>query len=151
MSILDQNYKKQTMIKYSVLDAFTGVSAFEKLGIVNFLISRTSQDPTNIKHAVDYAVKDRPSFGGFILSATLENDPVAVAIINRTGIKAGNAAKNMLVTFAVIEEMAKDEILIPFFEKLIEFCNGDLSVNLLSFVVILRPFGKMRFKYTRLF
>lgn len=117
------------MFKYTVFDAFTGISPFEKLGIIKFLESNSNQSKAELHQSVDYAVKDCPSFGGYILSVNNEKEPIGVAVINKTGIPSA-ACKNLLVQFAIAKPFQTTEFISDFFKRLIELTNKDLSLQL---------------------
>lgn len=116
-------------MNYTLFDAFTGISPFEKFGIIQFLEKNTGAAKANIQHAVDYAIKDCPSFGGFVLSVSENDTPVAVAVVNKTGM-GGYQSKNLLAYFAVAPTWQHPDILKSFFLRLLEVANGDLSFNL---------------------
>lgn len=117
------------MYNCTVYDAFTGISPFEKLGIIKFLESHSELSKDIIQQSIDYAVKDCPSFGGYILSVNLEKEPIAVAVINKTGIPK-LPSKNILVHFFIEPDWQNSEFVKFFFGKLVELTSGDLSVQI---------------------
>ena len=117
------------MYNCTIFDAFTGISPFEKLGVIKFLESNSKHPKEVIQQSVDYAVKDCPSFGGYILSVNFEKEPIAVAVINKSGIP-GYLSKNILVQFHIEKEWQNIEFVQYFFGKLIDLTNKDLSVQL---------------------
>ena len=117
------------MYDCTVYDAFTGISPFEKLGVIKFLESYSETPKEIIQQSVDYAVKDCPSFGGYILSVNLEKDPIAVAVINKTGIP-GLPSKNILVQFCIERDWRNAEFFEFFFGKLLELTNQELSIQI---------------------
>ncbi len=117
------------MSNYTVFDAFTGISPFEKLGVIKFLESHSNLPSELIQHSVDYAIKDCPSFGGYILAVFEERMPLAIAVINKTGISS-HQCKNQLVQFAIDEGSRNQEFTSTFFEKLVELTGGEISIQL---------------------
>ena len=117
------------MSNYTVFDAFTGISPFEKLGVIKFLESHSNLPSDLIQHSVDYAIKDCPSFGGYILAVFEDRLPLAVAVINKTGISS-HQCNNQLVQFAIDDEFRTQEFTSTFFEKLVELTNGEISIQL---------------------
>jgi len=119
------------MYNCTIYDAFTGISPFEKLGVIKFLESTSDHSKEVIQQSVDYAVKDCPSFGGYIFSVNFEKEPIAVAVINKSGIP-GFQSKNILVQFSIAESWQTIEFTKYFFGKLISLTNKDLSLQLLA-------------------
>ncbi len=117
------------MYNCTIFDAFTGISPFEKLGVIKFLESTSDHSKEVIQQSVDYAVKDCPSFGGYIFSVNFEKEPIAVAVINKSGIP-GFQSKNILVQFNIEESWQTIEFTKYFFGKLIALTNKDLSLQL---------------------
>lgn len=117
------------MYNCTVYDAFTGISPFEKLGVIKFLESHSTTSKDIFQQSIDYAVKDCPSFGGYILSVNLEKEPIAVAVINKTGIPK-LPSQNILVHFFIEPDWQSSEFVKFFFGKLIELTNGNLSLQI---------------------
>jgi len=117
------------MFTYTVFDAFTGISPFEKLGVIKFLESGSNQSKERLQESVDYAVKDCPSFGGYILSVNHEKEPIGVAVINKTGIPSAGC-KNLLVQFSIAPEFQTADFITHFFKRIVELTNKDISLQL---------------------
>lgn len=117
------------MFTYTVFDAFTGISPFEKLGVIKFLESSSNQSKEMLQQSVDYAVKDCPSFGGYILSVNSEKKPIGVAVINKTGIPSAGC-KNLLVQFSIAPEFQTTEFITHFFKRIVDLTNRDISLQL---------------------
>jgi len=117
------------MYNCTIFDAFTGISPFEKLGVIKFLESNSNISKEIIQQSVDYAVKDCPSFGGYIYSVNFDKEPIAVGVINKSGIP-GFQSKNILVQFSIAENWQTVEFTKYFFGKLIALTNKDLSLQL---------------------
>jgi len=70
-------------------DAYTGISFSKKNAIVQFLHKHLESSwvkETAILKAVEYATKEIPSFGGFVLTAEENEEIVAALIVNKTGL-----------------------------------------------------------------
>ena len=119
------------MYNCTIFDAFTGISPFEKLGVIKFLEATSNHSKEIVQQSVDYAVKDCPSFGGYIFSINFDKEPIAVAVINKSGIP-GFQSKNILVQFSIAENWKTIEFTKYFFGKLIELTNKDISLQLNS-------------------
>ncbi|MCB0663828.1 MAG: hypothetical protein KDC24_13865 [Saprospiraceae bacterium] len=136
------------MGNYTVFDAFTGISPFEKLGVIKFLEQHIGVSKAKIQMAVEYAIKDCPSFGGLILVVTQAEEPVAVAIIHKAGAN-GHQAKHTLAYYAISEKFQTEEFVSDFFDKLINLSNGDLAMHLDANDPVLGVFQKMGFQQHR--
>src|SRR5690554_7455911 len=74
----------------------------EKETILNFLFENLEQygDPKkDIEKCMNYALQETPSFGGFVLTASLDNKVVGAVIVNETGMK-DYIPENILVYIA---------------------------------------------------
>lgn len=86
---ISQNWNDMTKIER--YDPYTRLTILEKTRLVDFLQSNLENGhftPAEIMETLECAVKERPSFGGFVL-ALLENERLLGAIVvNRTGMEA---------------------------------------------------------------
>jgi hypothetical protein len=136
------------MGNYTVFDAFTGISPFEKLGVIKFLEYHLGVSKAKIEMAVEYAIKDCPSFGGLILVVSRAEEPVAVAIIHKSGAN-GHQAKHTLAYYAISERFQTEEFVSDFFDKLINLSNGDLAIHIDANDPVSGIFQKLGFKQHR--
>ena len=77
------------MCQQNLYDAYTGISFSKKNAIVQFLqkyLEASWVEETAILKAVEYATKEIPSFGGFVLTAEENQEIVAALIVNKTGL-----------------------------------------------------------------
>lgn len=103
----------------------------EKNKIIKFLFQHLEQfgDPIgDITRAVDYALKEIISFGGFVITTKIENEIVGAVIINHTGMK-GYIPENTLVYIAVHNEYRGKKIGNFLMNKAIELTDGDISLH----------------------
>lgn len=103
----------------------------EKEAVVNFLHTHLEEfgDPKeHIEKAVKYAVKDAPSFGGFVLVNYLDDQMAGVVVINKTGMK-GYIPENILVYIAVNKEMRGKGIGKDLMEKALERSEGNVALH----------------------
>ena len=120
------------MAKVTLYDAFTNVSTIQKSRIVAFLnkhLDDGKTEQTDIECALDYAVKDVPSFGGFIVK--VEDDAgeiIGSTIVTKTGMK-GFSAAHLLSFLAVHREHRHNGVFSKLMKKTIERTSGDLALH----------------------
>ena len=118
-------------MKKKVFDAINKPTELEKSRIVNFLFEHLEEfgDPkTDIKKALDYAVKDIASFGGFILLTLEDNNITGAVVINRTGM-SGYIPPNTLVYIAVHKEFRGQGLGKILMEETIRYAKGDIALH----------------------
>lgn len=74
----------------------------EKEEIIDFLFEHLENygDPkNNIQQAIEYALEEQSSFGGFVVTTSIQNSLAGVVVVNRTGMK-GYIPDNILVYIA---------------------------------------------------
>ena len=117
------------MLHQNHYDAFTGLGHFKKNALVRFFnryLEHKWLDESSLFRAIDYALKEIPSFGGFILTAEIENEIVAALVVNKTGF-AGIMPEYLLVLQAV-KPIAKSKVIVrKLEEKAIALAQGDIS------------------------
>lgn len=120
------------MIKQTVYNPFTGITPAERSAIIKFICESNGGnaiDKRSISKALDYAVKDCPSFGGFILLMEDEEKIIGSMIINRTGME-GYSAENVLAFFATDINHRNNGLGRKMMEKAMENVKGDISLHL---------------------
>ena len=103
----------------------------EKNNIVKFLFNHLEGfgDPMEyILNAVNYALKEYSSFGGFILTNKINNELVGVVVINKTGMK-DYIPENILVYIATHKDFRGKGIGKDLIRKTIELCEGDIALH----------------------
>ncbi len=118
------------MIKQIQYNAYTGISCSKKNAIVQFLCenlegSWVKQDA--ILQAVEYAIKEIPSFGGFILTTEINEQIIAVIIVNKTGM-GGYMPEYVVVLNAIAPNYKGKGITKSLIEKAITLGKGDISM-----------------------
>jgi [ribosomal protein S18]-alanine N-acetyltransferase len=111
-------------------DAYTGISPSEKSALVRFLHENTENTSAqNILEAVEYAVKHKPSFGGFILVAHNGKELLAAIVANRTGMEGYNP-KNIFVYVTLHPKLYKrEESARQLLQKAIACTDGDIALH----------------------
>lgn len=94
--------KKMNMLEIKTYSQENKPDQNEKETILNFLFKNLEQygDPKqDIEKCMNYALNETPSFGGFIVTASLDNDIAGAVIVNETGMK-DYIPENILVYIA---------------------------------------------------
>jgi [ribosomal protein S18]-alanine N-acetyltransferase len=94
------NYMMFTM---EIFNSFNKPSPLQKKDIVDFLYEHLDQfgdEKKHIQNAIEYAVKEIPSFGGFVLTAIHKKQIIGSVVVNQTGMQ-GYIPENILVYIAM--------------------------------------------------
>jgi ribosomal protein S18 acetylase RimI-like enzyme len=120
-------------------------SSKEKLEIVEFLfehLENFGDSKNDIEKAVNYALKETNSFGGFVLQA-FEGDRLScVVVVNQTGMK-GYIPENILVYIATHNELRGRGIGKMMMLKAIEIADGNIALHV-------EPDNPARFLYEKI-
>lgn len=103
----------------------------EKENILNFLFENLEQygDPKkDIEKCMNYALQETPSFGGFVLTASLDNQVVGAVIVNETGMK-DYIPENILVYIATDKNQRGKGIGKALMQQAIESANGNIALH----------------------
>lgn len=103
----------------------------KKNKILDFLHNQLDQygDPKNqILSAMDYALKEIPSHGGFIITASINKEIVGATVVNRTGM-SGYIPENILVYIAVHNDYRGRGLGKRIMKRAIETANGGIALH----------------------
>lgn len=106
-------------------------SQLEKEQVIDFLFEHLQQygDPRDhILKAVDYALKETASHGGFIVCGRENGKIIGVVVVNRTGME-GYIPENILVYIAVHESTRGKGYGKKLIQKTIEIAEGDIALH----------------------
>ncbi|MBN2835178.1 MAG: GNAT family N-acetyltransferase [Candidatus Delongbacteria bacterium] len=106
-------------------------STAQKENVVNFLYMNLQEfgDPkSDIEKAVSYALKEIPSFGGFVLVSYANNEISGVVVVNETGMK-DYIPENILVYIATHRNMRGKGIGKFLMQRSIELANGNIALH----------------------
>lgn len=121
------------MFQQNLYDAFTGISFSKKNAIVQFLqkhLETSWVEETAILKAVEYATKEIPSFGGFVLTAEENQEIVAALIVNKTGLSG--LMPEYVAVLQATKPVTKSKIIArKLEEKAITLAQGDIA-NLIT-------------------
>lgn len=115
----------------TMFNAFTGMSPFEKRALVNFIRKNAGiASSIAIQEALDYALKRKPSFGGFIVTAYENHQLIGAIVVNQTGMEGYNP-NNICVFVAIDHDFEeKEEVLRQLMSKAISYSNGDIAMHI---------------------
>lgn len=132
------------MVQIKVFNAENKPNLKEKEDLIDFLFDNLQEygDPkSDIEKAVDYALKEITSFGGFILVSYLENEISGVVVINQTGMK-DYIPENILVYIATHRNHRGKGIGKVLMQKTIDEVNGSIALHV-------EPENPARFLYEK--
>ncbi|NQU80140.1 MAG: GNAT family N-acetyltransferase, partial [Bacteroidetes bacterium] len=96
---------------------------------------------SDIEKAVDYALKETTSFGGFILVSYLENEISGIVVVNQTGMK-DYIPENILVYIATHKNHRGKGIGKELIQKTINLAKGSIALHV-------EPENPARFLYEK--
>jgi len=130
-----------------IYDAFSGMNPMEKNRVIRFLNTFEDEDKReSIAEAVEYAVKLKPSFGGFVLAAEQEGEIIGAIVANRTGMGSYNP-NHILVFVTLHQDHREDEALTKsLIQKAIRHAKGDIAMHVKPDNPALQLYEKIGFK-----
>lgn len=114
-----------------VYTPFEPATISEKEHIVDFLFHHLDQygdAREDIHKAIQYALKETASHGGFVIAGELEGKIVGAVVINRTGME-GYIPENILVYIAVDGSQRGKGIGKTLMQKAIDLAQGDIALH----------------------
>jgi len=135
---------KVPMIETKYFDENSKPDQETRDGIIDFLFTHLEQfgDPReDIAKCADYALKEVPSFGGFILVSYSGSEISGVVIVNGTGMK-GYIPENILVYIATHHDMRGQGIGKHLMKETIDRVEGDIALHV-------EPDNPARFLYEK--
>ncbi len=119
------------MFKYKIFNEFELPTQQEKSEMIDFLFHHLEQygdKKEDIEKAIQYAIKETPSFGGYIITSLLETGISGVVVINKTGMK-GYIPENILVYIATHHDLRGRGIGKKLMETALSLANGDVALH----------------------
>ncbi|MBI9053287.1 MAG: GNAT family N-acetyltransferase [Bacteroidales bacterium] len=132
------------MIQTTVFNPTRKPNLKEKENLIDFLFDNLQEygDPKfDIEKAVNYALKETPSFGGFIVVSLLENEISGVVVVNQTGMK-DYIPENILVYIATHKDHRGKGIGKILMKKTIDLAEGSIALHV-------EPENPARFLYEK--
>lgn len=130
----------------TVYNSFTGMSPGEKGSLVAFICRHTANtNKKDVIEALDYALKEKPSFGGFILAMKKDHAFIASIVVNNTGMQ-GYKPNNIFVYVTIHEDYKNDEkVLKEIMCKALDMSNGDVALHIDPKSPIIKFYQKLGF------
>lgn len=120
------------MLKFKIYNQDTNMSTLKKRNVTDFLYKHLGQyrdEKSGIEKAIEYAIKETPSFGGFVLEGYDENENVVgIVVLNKTGMSK-YIPKNILVYIAVDSSQRGKGYGKDLLNKVIDLTDGDISLH----------------------
>ena len=119
------------MSKTIVFNADNKPTLTEKENIINFLFENLQEygDPaSDIEKAINYALQETPSFGGFVLVSYLDDFIVGAVVINQTGMK-DYIPENILVYITIHHQHRGKGIGKQLVKQAIETAEGNIALH----------------------
>ncbi|TSA23361.1 N-acetyltransferase [bacterium] len=132
------------MIQTKVFNPTNKPNLEEKERLIDFLFNNLQEygDPrADIERAVNYALKESTSFGGFIIVSFLENEMSGVVVVNQTGMK-DYIPENILVYIATHKNHRGKGIGKILMQKTIDLTEGSIALHV-------EPDNPARFLYEK--
>lgn len=119
------------MSKTKVFNSDNKPTLEEKKSIIDFLFENLQEygDPkSDIEKAINYALKETPSFGGFVLVLYLDDYIVGAVVINQTGMK-DYIPENILVYIAIHQQQRGKGLGKQLVQEAIDNANGNIALH----------------------
>ena len=133
------------MNKIEIYTEINKPSNEKKTELINFLFEQLENfgdAKEDIKKAMNFALHESQSFGGFILESLHENKTSGVVVVNQTGMD-GYIPENILVYIATHKDLRGKGIGKNLMLKAMETAKGDIALHV-------EPDNPARFLYEKL-
>ena len=123
--------KKMNMLEIKTYSQENKPDQNEKEIILDFLFKNLEQygDPKqDIEKCMNYALNETPSFGGFIVTASIENNIAGAVIVNQTGMK-DYIPENILVYIATDANQRGKGIGKALMQHAIDNAQGNIALH----------------------
>ena len=133
------------MIETKLYNAAMKPEKDEKKRIVDFLhehLEEYRDSKPDIEKAIDFALKEVPSFGGFILLSFEDSEMTGAVVINHTGM-SGYIPENILVYIATHKDYRGKGVGQLLMKRSIEMVKGDIALHV-------EPENPARFLYKKM-
>jgi len=132
-------------MQIKLLTPFDRGSSLEKEQVIDFLFKHLDQFGDarhDIQKAIEYALKEKTSHGGYVLYGREEDEIVGAVVVNRTGM-SGYIPENILVYIAVNSAFRGKGFGKRLMNKAIEVAEGDIALHV-------EPDNPAKFLYEKL-
>jgi hypothetical protein len=128
-------------------NAYSGMPLRDRIAVVQFLEQHEkTENKENICEALDYALKVKPSFGGFVLVAKEQGKIQGVIVSNCTGM-TGYTASHLFV-FATYNHKSEGDhsIMLGLMREAIRYAKGQVAMHIPPDHPALNLFQQLGFK-----
>lgn len=128
-------------------NAFSGMPLRDRNAVVQFLEQHEkTEKKENICEALDYALKIKPSFGGFVLAAKKDGQIRGVIVSNCTGM-TGYSASHLFV-FATYNHKSEcdQRAMLELMQQAIRYAKGQVALHIPPDHPALELFRQLGFK-----
>ncbi len=135
------------MRETSVFNTLNKPSVLEKEELVQFLsehLQEYGDDREDIRQAINYSLKEVVSFGGFTVAIKEEDEILACAVVNQTGMK-GYIPENILVYVATHREHRRKGLGKAIMDQVLAHSNGDVALHVEKNNPAIRLYEKIGF------
>lgn len=118
-------------MKYKYYSSVEILTTLEKQKLVKFLYTHLDEfgdKEEDIARAIDYAMSSHPMAGGFILTASEDEEIVGAVVMNKTGMK-GYIPENVLVYIAVHRDRRGEGLGKELMKKALYYAKGDIALH----------------------
>ena len=119
------------MSKTIVFKSDNKPSSKEKEELIQFLFDNLQEygDPaSDIEKAINYALKETPSFGGFVIVSYLNDFIVGAVVVNQTGME-DYIPENILVYIAIHHQHRGKGLGKKLVEQAIDVADGNIALH----------------------
>jgi ribosomal protein S18 acetylase RimI-like enzyme len=120
------------MLKFKIYKPDTKMNTLEKLNATEFLYKHLDEygdKKEDIEKAIDFALKNTSSFGGFVLEGYNENNVVVGTVVVNITVMNGYIPENILVYIAVDKTYRGKGYGKQLMTKAIELTDGDVALH----------------------
>lgn len=140
----------ETSVESIYYNATNRPTELEKHGVIKFVNDFIVDNPSNkenIRKSLEYATKERMSFGGFVIVQKWFGEIVGVSIVNHTGME-GYMPENILTYIAVSDHHKKNGIAKEMIQQVLNYAKGEVAVYLRDRNDLIPAFEHLGFKKT---
>lgn len=133
--------------RVQLYDAFSGIMPPERNAIIRLIQEHSeSVQGEQISEALDYALKNKPSFGGFIFTTWNNDQLISCVVVNKTGMGAYNPS--YVLVYAVLHPAYREEetVLQELVNRSIMHAKGEMALHLPAGSPGIDLFKKMGFQ-----
>ncbi len=116
---------------YKIYTPVDKLSSVERIGVANFLfehLGKYGDKLKDIKHCLDYAMKEVSMQGGFVITCSDNTSVIGVVAVNETGM-SGYIPENILVYIATHKKYRGQGVGKALMQNAIKYSKGDIALH----------------------